>query len=55
MILQEEMEMKAKNVTTGKPKTGGAVFRAPLGTALPTDAKTALDEAFKNLGYCSED
>jgi sporulation protein YlmC with PRC-barrel domain len=43
-----------KNVTAGKPKTGGAVHRAPLGTTLPTDAKTALDAAFKALGYCSD-
>lgn len=43
------------NVTTGKPKTGGAVYRAPLGTALPTDATTALNVAFKGLGFCSED
>ena len=45
----------AKNVTAAKPKVGGAVFRAPLGTTLPTDATTALNEAFKSLGYISKD
>ena len=45
----------AKNVTAAKPKVGGAVWRAPLGTTLPTDAKTALDKAFKSLGYISGD
>ena len=46
---------KASNVTTGKPKKGGAIFRAPLGSTLPTDATTALDKAFVCLGYCGED
>ena len=43
------------NVTAAKPRTGGAIFRAPLGTTLPTDASTALAEAYKPLGYLSED
>lgn len=45
----------ASNVTTGKPKIGGAVWSATAGAALPTDAKTQLDKAFSSLGYCSED
>lgn len=42
-------------VTAGKPKVGGHVFRAPLGTTLPTDASTALGDAFKDMGYISSD
>lgn len=45
----------AQNVSVGKPKVGGAVFVAPIGTAIPTDATTALNEAFVNVGYISED
>lgn len=43
------------NVTAGKPKVGGAIYRAPLNSTLPTDATTALDAAFKLLGYVSDD
>lgn len=46
---------KTANVSAAKPKTSGAVFRAPVGTTLPTDASTALDGAFKELGFISED
>lgn len=49
------MANTANNVTAGKPKVTGAVFRAPLGTALPTDSTTALNEAFVAMGYVSED
>lgn len=44
----------ANNVTAAKPKVEGAIYLAPLGTALPTDATTALDAAFQNLGFVSE-
>ena len=45
----------ATNVSTGKPNVAGAVHVAPLGTTVPTDATSALDPAFKCLGYVSED
>ena len=45
----------ATNVTAGKPRTNGAVFAAAPGSTLPTDAVTALDNAFKDLGFLSED
>jgi len=49
------MANTATNVTAGKPKVGGAIYRAPIGTTLPTDATTALGNAFVCLGYVSED
>lgn len=47
--------MDKSNVMSGKPKVSGAIFRAPLGTTLPTNATTALDSAFVELGYASSD
>lgn len=49
------MSNTASNVSVGKPKISGAIFRAPLGTTLPTDASTALTAAFKAMGYVSAD
>ena len=49
------MANNATNVTTGKPNIAGAVWTAPLGTTVPTDATTALGSSFVCLGYVSED
>lgn len=49
------MAQTVGNVTAGKPDTGGAVWRAAKGTAAPTNASSALADAFKALGYISED
>lgn len=43
------------NVSSAKGVKGGYIFRAPVGTTLPTDIKTALNPAFKVLGFISED
>lgn len=48
----------ATNVTTGKPRTAGAVFMAPVGTEAPTDAVTTLESisaSYTDLGFVSED
>ena len=46
---------KTKNVSVGKPRVAGSIFLAPVGTAVPTSAISKLNEAFKDLGYVSED
>lgn len=45
----------ALNVLAGKPLATGGVLVAPLATAGPTNANTALNAAFKALGYVGED
>lgn len=52
-MADETTKSSAKQVTAAKPKVGGAISWAPAGTAVPTDATTALNEAFKSLGYIS--
>lgn len=49
------MDNTVTNVSVGKPKIGGAVYRAPLGTTLPTDATSALSSDWKCLGYVSDE
>lgn len=45
----------SSKVSFGKPKSTGAIFVAPAGSTLPTNATDALDSAFKCLGYIHED
>lgn len=45
----------AAKVLVARPKVSGAIFSAPLGSTLPTDASATLDAAFVGLGYASED
>lgn len=47
--------MTSTNVSTGKPKTTGAVFRAAGTVTPPTSADASLSSDFKELGYVSED
>lgn len=49
------MDLNKNNITTGKPKVSGCIYRAPKGATLPTDATSDLDSAFKSLGYITED
>ena len=49
------MANNANNVSVAKPKVGGAIYRADLGTTLPTDATSDLSVDFASLGYVSED
>jgi hypothetical protein len=46
------MALDADNVVVA---ITGAVYAAPLGTTAPTDYATALNAAFKDLGYLGED
>lgn len=49
------MATNAQNVSAAKPKAGGAVFVAPLGTTLPTSVDEALSSDYKSLGYVSDE
>lgn len=45
----------ATNVSTAKPRVGGAVYLAPTGTTYPENAYETLANTYKNLGYISDD
>lgn len=51
-----ESAINTANISVSQPvSTGGIIFRAPKGTALPTDASTALEAAYESLGDIGED
>lgn len=43
------------SVAAPKPRVGGGLYYAPVGTPLPTDASTTLSAAYIKLGPISED
>lgn len=45
----------ANNVTAGKPRVAGSVYRAATAATAPNTADSTLGSAFKSLGYISED
>ena len=47
--------MNAAQVTVGAAAATGAIFVAPKGTTLPTDATTALGNTFVLLGFTSDE
>ena len=47
--------MNAAQVTVGAAAATGAIFVAPKGTTLPTDATTALGNSFVLLGFTSDE
>lgn len=49
------MSASATNVTTARPKIGGAVYVGATSLTIPTDAVSTLDGGFTSLGYISED
>lgn len=49
------MANNSANVSFGKPMVTGGFYYAPAATTLPTDATSALDDAFVSVGYISED
>lgn len=52
-----EARVEALTLTSDNVRVAitGNIYVAPTGSTAPTDAKTALDAAFKPLGYLSED
>ena len=47
----------SRNVAVGKPnlEVSGGILAAPVGSTRPTDAETALDEAYETQGYVGDD
>jgi hypothetical protein len=45
----------SQKVVAGTPRPNGAIFRAPVGTTLPTSETSTLDTAFAGQGYAAQD